>query len=226
MLNKIDQISETSLKELVAIMESLNPLAKVGTLASMLLLAHNPTPSANLVPLRPRSPALHDPISAQKQINVQIHLLSENVLPRARKRCKSMAVQVVPCQQGRVDINSMFGPGSRGVIASLNIEGQHRSAVSAAAKAHIESHKERHAHGDDKAHAHAHGHEENGGAHDHAHQVRQWSELVRAVCCSSIAAQALRGMQAMTWLHVMICDEPPSEGSCAWRSFRQPRLSG
>ncbi|KAK9791398.1 hypothetical protein WJX73_003423 [Symbiochloris irregularis] len=150
-LNKIDQLGEDSLKELISIVESLNPLAKV-----------------------------------------------------------------VSCQQGRVDIDAMFGPGSRGVLASLNVEGQHRSAVSAVAKKHIDSlqggkaegkaHSDAHDHSHDdhqhqhdgKAceddsckdhhhhHDHAHDHEENGHSHkghahshDHKHQRQETTAATR-----------------------------------------------
>lgn len=103
-LNKTDQLEAGKLTELQAIMESLNPLAKVTS-----------------------------------------------------------------CQQGRVDIARMFGPGSKGIIASLNIEGQHRSAVSAVAKAQIEAQK--HDHGDlTNGHAHDHAHHSHEHAHDHAEE--------------------------------------------------------
>ena len=56
------------------------------------------------------------------------------------------------CEHGRVDIDNIFGAKARGVYSTLNIEGQHRSAV-AAAKAPKAAGGDKHEHG----HGHSHG---------------------------------------------------------------------
>lgn len=35
--------------------------------------------------------------------------------------------QVEACEHGKVDVNRIFGPEARGIIAHMNTEGQHRS---------------------------------------------------------------------------------------------------
>eukprot|EP00887_Chlorella_sp_A99_P005800 scaffold1.g5800.t1 len=77
---------------------------------------------------------------------------------------------VVPCQFGEVPIDKVFGKGAQRVVASLNIEGQHRGAVAAArtleqqeaAAAAEAARKEQHRH----HHHHGHGHGEGEGAEE------------------------------------------------------------
>ncbi|KAK9846333.1 hypothetical protein WJX81_001781 [Elliptochloris bilobata] len=89
--------------------------------------------------------------------------------------------KVIPCEQARVDIPAVFGPQARGLVAHLNIEGQHRGAVAAAratAAAQEEEEEECHqclAEGVDHVHEHAkadgHSHEGHGGKkHKHKHE--------------------------------------------------------
>jgi len=72
---------------------------------------------------------------------------------------------VVPCELGKVPIEIVFGNSTQGVMAKLNVEGQHRGAVAAAkALKHSEDHSS-HGH-DHHHHGHQHGHQH--GKHSHA----------------------------------------------------------
>ena len=42
------------------------------------------------------------------------------------------AVQVIACEQGRIELEEVFGKEARGFVANLNTEGHHRGAVAAA----------------------------------------------------------------------------------------------
>lgn len=86
---------------------------------------------------------------------------------------------VVPCAQGHVPLDTVFGEGAHAVVAKLNTEGQHRGAVAAAhaMQAAHEGHGHDHKH-HDHGHGHKHTHEDHAhhddcGActhdHDHAH---------------------------------------------------------
>uniref|UniRef100_A0A7S3R780 CobW C-terminal domain-containing protein n=1 Tax=Dunaliella tertiolecta TaxID=3047 RepID=A0A7S3R780_DUNTE len=97
---------------------------------------------------------------------------------------------VVPCANGQVPLEQVFGPGSHGsVVARLNVEGQHRGAV-AAARAQQEAAKQgpsaactaceqeeetkhkQHDHcsnGHSHEEKHAHSHENKEHSHDHSH---------------------------------------------------------
>lgn len=70
---------------------------------------------------------------------------------------------VVPCEHGKVPVDIVFGSSTQGVMAKLNVEGQHRGAV-AAAKAL--QHKDAHVH--DGHHSHTDGHH-HGHDHEHSH---------------------------------------------------------
>jgi G3E family GTPase len=88
---------------------------------------------------------------------------------------------VVDCQQGKVPIDVVFGSLTHGVMARLNMEGQHRGAVAAAkasAKAsdhHHDHHDHDHHHhkGEEchecNHHHHEHNHEADGKEHDGCH---------------------------------------------------------
>ena len=83
--------------------------------------------------------------------------------------------QVIPCEQGRVDLARVFGRDARALVAHLNVEGQHRGAV-AAARAVQEMQTPEHKEG---GHAHDHGPaagtdgpgtgHSNEHSHNHAH---------------------------------------------------------
>ncbi|KAG2437513.1 hypothetical protein HXX76_006161 [Chlamydomonas incerta] len=80
---------------------------------------------------------------------------------------------VIPCTQGQIPIERVFGSTVHSVVAKLNIEGQHRGAV-AAAKSRLaaeEAEKKGHGHHDhDHKHDHEHGKEGcEACAHDHDH---------------------------------------------------------
>lgn len=44
----------------------------------------------------------------------------------------ALFLQVISCEQGRVDLDEIFGKEARGIVAHLNTEGHHRGAVAAA----------------------------------------------------------------------------------------------
>eukprot|EP00195_Chlamydomonas_chlamydogama_P007941 CAMPEP_0202896436 /NCGR_PEP_ID=MMETSP1392-20130828/5445_1 /ASSEMBLY_ACC=CAM_ASM_000868 /TAXON_ID=225041 /ORGANISM="Chlamydomonas chlamydogama, Strain SAG 11-48b" /LENGTH=565 /DNA_ID=CAMNT_0049581799 /DNA_START=114 /DNA_END=1811 /DNA_ORIENTATION=- len=70
---------------------------------------------------------------------------------------------VIPCTQGKVPIEVVFGSQAHGVVAKLNTEGQHRGAVAAAKAAQQASeHKHDHKH----KHEHKHDHAADGKEHD------------------------------------------------------------
>ncbi len=79
-----------------------------------------------------------------------------------------MVVQVSGCEHGKVDVQKVFGPEAKGLVAHMNTEGQHRGAVAAAkaaaaaktAKKDSHDHKhEDHKHADHDDHDHVHGHD-------------------------------------------------------------------
>mmetsp|Transcript_2194 Transcript_2194/g.3610 ORF Transcript_2194/g.3610 Transcript_2194/m.3610 type:complete len:598 (+) Transcript_2194:105-1898(+) len=71
---------------------------------------------------------------------------------------------VVPCTEGKVPLESVFGSSSQAVVAKLNVEGQHRGAVAAARNQQAEAEKQA-----KEAHHHGHGHEHKHAHEDHAH---------------------------------------------------------
>jgi G3E family GTPase len=79
--------------------------------------------------------------------------------------------RIIPCERGVVDVASVFGPASVGLVAHLNVEGQHRGAVAAAGEG--DGCAECAATGDARAadgHAHGHGHHHHEHAHEHTHE--------------------------------------------------------
>ena len=93
----------------------------------------------------------------------------------------SWLVQVSGCEHGKVDVQKIFGPEAKGLVAHMNTEGQHRGAVAAAKAAAAAKTAKKEAHGHEhhghdceqcnEKHDHGeHGHELNHGhAHDHGH---------------------------------------------------------
>lgn len=69
---------------------------------------------------------------------------------------------VIPCQQGKIPLEKVFGEGSNAVVSKLNVEGQHRGAVAAARALQDQGGSE-----DCKACAHEHAHDHS-HSHDHA----------------------------------------------------------
>ena len=102
----------------------------------------------------------------------------------------SCFVQVFACEQGKVDLDQIFGREAQSLVAHLNTEGQHRGAVAAAAA--MQQQDAAHSHAapgvdhdpssckqctdgshDHDHHGHDHAHEHNDGhkhEHDHAHE--------------------------------------------------------
>ena len=97
-------------------------------------------------------------------------------------------MQVSGCEHGKVDVQKVFGPEAKGLVAHMNTEGQHRGAVAAARAAAAaktakkEGHEHKHAdhepHEHDHAHEHGadckqcneeHDHGTNGHEHKHDH---------------------------------------------------------
>ncbi|KAG2438247.1 hypothetical protein HYH02_010946 [Chlamydomonas schloesseri] len=84
---------------------------------------------------------------------------------------------VIPCTQGQIPIERVFGSAVHSVVAKLNIEGQHRGAVAAAKsrlaaeeaekKGHHHHHHHDHEHGKEGCEAHDHDHDHG---HDHGHK--------------------------------------------------------
>lgn len=109
-------------------------------------------------------------------------------------------MQVFTCEQGKVDLDQIFGRDAQSLVAHLNTEGQHRGAVAAAAAVqqqdaahshaapgvdhdassckqctdgtHNHEHHHHDHHGHDHAHDQGHGHAEaaHGHAHEHGHE--------------------------------------------------------
>lgn len=68
-------------------------------------------------------------------------------------------LQVVACEQAKVDIVKVFGPEARPLVAQLTTEGQHRGAVIAALQDRKRDAPEPSTTAPTAAGAHAHGHE-------------------------------------------------------------------
>ena len=83
------------------------------------------------------------------------------------------ACQVMPCQWGKIDLDSVFGKASQSLVAHLNVEGQHRGAVAAA-----RANAQKHAHAEEHGHSHEHKHEHN---HDHGHGASSADFLQRTL---------------------------------------------
>lgn len=89
-------------------------------------------------------------------------ILSHAIMPRKYSSLLVRTLQVEACEHGKVDIKKVFGPEAKGIIAHLNTEGQHRSAVQAARHAAKQTAENRH-----EGHQHAHNHDEHHHEHDH-----------------------------------------------------------
>ena len=80
--------------------------------------------------------------------------------------------QVMPCQWGKIDLDSVFGKASQSLVAHLNVEGQHRGAVAAArANAEKHAHTKEHDHGHEKMHEHEHAHSHGASSADSLHHT-------------------------------------------------------
>ncbi len=144
LLNKTDLLKEGELEQLQAIVASLNPFATVSAAPTIQqrdsehMYASLPEhmhkqPSIGLTDACKLGPLCL--LSAQKACALLY------VHPSARHNMRLAAdalieaplrAQVVPCQQGVVPLEEVFGKGARSLVANLNIEGQHRGVVAAA----------------------------------------------------------------------------------------------
>ncbi|GFR40301.1 hypothetical protein Agub_g483 [Astrephomene gubernaculifera] len=94
---------------------------------------------------------------------------------------------VIPCTQGKIPIERVFGSQVRSVVAHLNIEGQHRGAVAAAksrraqeeADAEAAKKKEEEEH----HHHHHHHHHDHDHKHDHHHHHEHGKEEEGCQAC-------------------------------------------
>jgi len=104
----------------------------------------------------------------------KIDLLDEPTLDSLGAIVSSLnpLARIVRAAHGDVPVTDLLGPEATGLVAKLNVEGQHRGAVAAARSLEQEEQKEKEPH---EHHGHDHKHE-NGGCtkcdeegHDHAH---------------------------------------------------------
>ena len=112
----------------------------------------------------------------------KIDLLDETTLDSLGAIVSSLnpLARVVRCQEGVVPVVELLGPETTGLVAKLNVEGQHRGAVAAARNAEEQDHHQEDDGGDDGEehhhhhHHHTHKHDdcaacEKGEPHDHHH---------------------------------------------------------
>ncbi|CAL8471986.1 g11528 [Coccomyxa elongata] len=107
----------------------------------------------------------------------KIDTLKEGQLDSLVDIAKSLnpLAKVIGCEQGRVNLDEVFGKETKGLVAHLNTEGHHRGAVAAARALAAEEAKHKHEghdHANDKhkhAHDHAHGTKEGGHDAHHGH---------------------------------------------------------